>query len=130
MNLFLFLILSASQLQASIALNILSTSPFGVRIDYNKITKKEFDEINQPILLCNILTEEDSDSFTYSLMKNLKNELIEYDVRKDDQIESYECTLEEFINTVSDNSDHDDNMYLLAHLLTHLLTHSPTHSPT
>ena len=113
MLLFLFFILSASQLQLSIALNILSTSPFGVRIDYDKITKKEFDEIHHPILLCNILTEEDSESFTYSLMKNLKNELIEYDVRRDDQIESYECTLEEFINTVSDNSDHDDNMYLM-----------------
>ena len=57
----------------------------------------------------------DHEQWTDRLMSINGKSLIEYDVRYSDTglIESYECSLSEFIGGVFDGSDHQESMYLM-----------------
>ena len=93
------------------------TSPFGLRIDARLLTKENFQKFydgKQPIILTNVF-EIKNDLWTHELLTTLGEGVIEYDVRhsSDGYIESYEATLNEFVASLSENSDHDENMYLM-----------------
>jgi hypothetical protein len=57
----------------------------------------------------------DNDKWTEEMMITLGDGEIEYDVRhsSDGLIESYEATFNEFLDSLPENSDHDENLYLM-----------------
>lgn len=67
-----------------------------------------------PAILRNAL-HIDHDGWTDSLLKINGKELIEYDLRfsSTGAIESYECSLDEFIGGVFEGSCHEESMYLM-----------------
>ena len=93
------------------------TSSFGLRIDARSLTKENFQKFydgKQPIILTNVFDIK-NELWTNELLTSLGAGDIEYDVRhtSDGFIESYEATLSEFVASLSENSDHDENMYLM-----------------
>ena len=96
---------------------IATASPFGQRIDARSLTKETFQKYfdgKYPVILTNIFDVE-NEEWTKELLGALGDKEIEYDVRcsSDGSIESYEATLNDFVSSLSDNSDHDENMYLM-----------------
>jgi hypothetical protein len=97
--------------------NAISSSPFGVRIDARTMTKVQFQTYfdgKWPVILTNVFDVK-NDGWTKELLSSLGEEEIEYDVRhsSDGFIESYQATLNEFVSSLSENSDHEENMYLM-----------------
>ena len=94
-----------------------SSYPFGLRIDARTLSKDDFQKYfdgKYPVILTNVF-KIDREAWTNEMMKSLGDDEIEYDVRHsaDGSIESYQATLNEFLSSLSDNSDHDENMYLM-----------------
>jgi hypothetical protein len=94
-----------------------SSYPFGLRIDARTLTKEDFQKCfdgKYPVILTNVF-KVDNEAWTNEMMKSVGADEVEYDVRhsSDGSIESYQATLNEFLSSLSDNSDHDENMYLM-----------------
>ena len=94
-----------------------SSHPFGLRIDARTLTKENFQKFfdgKYPVILTNVFTV-DNEAWTNEMIKSLGDGEVEYDVRhtSDGSIESYQATFKEFLSSLSDNSDHDENMYLM-----------------
>lgn len=97
--------------------SVSSSSSFGLRIDARLLTREKFQNLydgKYPIILTNVFDIK-NELWTNELLSSLGEGNIEYDVRhsSDGFIESYQATLNEFISSLSDNSDHDENMYLM-----------------
>ena len=91
--------------------------PFGLRIDARTLTLADFQRYfdgKRPVILTNVFDIR-SDDWTNDVMKSLGDNEIEYDVRNslDGSIESYQAKLADFISSLGDNSDHEENMYLM-----------------
>lgn len=99
----------------------LSAKTFGIRVDYRKLTREDYIKLydaKYPVLIKNIYSKEESDTLVASMIDQLKDNVIEYDARvlsgiETSTITSYETTLMNFIESVADNSDHNDNIYLM-----------------
>ena len=94
-----------------------SSYPFGLRIDARTLTKEDFQKCfdgKYPVILTNVF-KVDNEAWTNEMMKSVGADEVEYDVRhsSDGSIESYQATLYDFLSSLSDNSDHDENMYLM-----------------
>jgi hypothetical protein len=94
-----------------------SSARFGLRVDARKLSKDEFRKYfdgKWPVVLTNAF-DVDNEWWTNELTTKLHTHLIEYDVRHSAEgfIETYEATFGEFISSLADNSDHEENMYLL-----------------
>jgi hypothetical protein len=97
--------------------NAIGTSPFGLRIDARTLSKEQFQQYfdgKWPVILTNVF-DVINEKWTNELLSSLGEKDIEYDVRHSSSgdIDSYEATLNEFVSSLSDNSDHEENMYLM-----------------
>jgi hypothetical protein len=91
--------------------------PFGLRVDARTLTKENYQKYfdgKHPVILRNYF-KVDNDKWTEEMMTTLGDGDIEYDVRhsSDGLIESYEATFNEFLDSLPENSDHDENLYLM-----------------
>ena len=94
-----------------------SASPFGLRIDARTLTKSDFVSLydgKYPVILTNVF-DVDNAMWTDELLTTLGEGEIEYNARhsSDGNIELYKATLNEFVSSLSENSDHDESMYLM-----------------
>lgn len=89
---------------------------FGLRLDASTLSRGQLEAIGEvPLVLTNVFKGLDTDKWTSELMTRLGDETIEYDSRRslDGHITSYEAELRQFVSSLSDNSDHEDSLYLM-----------------
>jgi len=70
----------------------------------------------------------DPENWTQDMIDLLKLELVEYDARNiiENTLDTYECTLGEFVSALPENSDHFESIYLMSE---DLLRRTPRLSP-
>jgi len=97
-----------------------SSSRFGLRINANNVTKQVFDRYYDgiiPIVITNVF-DFDRKAWIDRLLCSLGDCDIEYDQRlyidnDNDKLYRYEAKLKDFIDCVTENSDHYDNIYMM-----------------
>lgn len=107
---------------SSLVISDPSHCPFGKRVDARKLSAQEFSKHYDgtcPVVLTHVFDREQEKQFscddaTATLIRELGDKTIEYDVRQSCGIDTYEAGLGEFLSSVPDNSDHDDSMYMMS----------------
>jgi len=97
--------------------NYISFSGLNDCYDARNITlpqSKSILDLKLPKLLRNAFLW-DRDEWSKSLVENFKDDLIEYDARDNESgdLITYEAIFSEFLNSLPDNSDHFDSIYLM-----------------
>ena len=90
---------------------------FGTKIDARTLTKQQFQELYDgcwPVVLTNVFPL-DNEAWCKDLVEICGSTNIDYDVRHSasGDIESYQATLSEFLGAIEQQSDHDENIYLM-----------------
>ena len=94
-----------------------SVARFGSKIDARTLTKQEFQSLydgSWPVILTNVFPL-DNDEWCKQLVDVCGSTTIDYDARHSasGDIESYQATLSEFLGALEQQSDHDENIYLM-----------------
>ena len=111
---FLLALISLLHLYASCTSEI---ARFGCRIDARTLTKQQFQALydgSWPVVLTNVFPV-DNEEWCKDLVETCGSLNIDYDVRHSasGDIESYQATLSEFLGAIEEQSDHEENIYLM-----------------
>lgn len=99
----------------SLQLNMANYAP---RFDLSSLSLQKVNDLetSTPFIVRNAFPDLDCDKWTESMLHNLGDELVEYDSRNSEskQVDTYECTFNEFLQCLPENSDHIDSMYMMS----------------
>lgn len=89
-------------------------SEVGCRVDARKLTREDFQKLYEgkvPMILTNVF-DFDNDCYIEELMERMFKETIEFDIRRDKEIETYECYMEDFVGAMIE-STHAASFYFM-----------------